>query len=73
MMRKDPRGDYTERIWRYQDNLSEYSRMMFADYTERIWRYQDNAHGRLDSEDRDYTERIWRYQDNYMVTHTLKL
>ena len=36
--------DYTERIWRYQDNLIQGGCLACSirDYTERIWRYQDN-------------------------------
>ena len=35
-------SDYTERIWRYQDNSRTFNNFGFTDYTERIWRYQDN-------------------------------
>ena len=39
----DPRSlDYTERIWRYQDNPLRNHPDNYDDYTERIWRYQDN-------------------------------
>ena len=34
--------DYTERIWRYQDNPKGAHVAGAGDYTERIWRYQDN-------------------------------
>ena len=35
--------DYTERIWRYQDNNKFKASELKSDYTERIWRYQDNT------------------------------
>ena len=56
--------DYTERIWRYQDNSAGYRDVYLNDYTERIWRYQDNCARRGIVVTIDYTERIWRYQDN---------
>ena len=36
-------SDYTERIWRYQDNWQGFVLEVDGDYTERIWRYQDNV------------------------------
>ena len=36
-------SDYTERIWRYQDNEVIDIPQDDGDYTERIWRYQDNC------------------------------
>ncbi len=57
-------GDYTERIWRYQDNRYVYCANRTRDYTERIWRYQDNRRTVAMVQRHDYTERIWRYQDN---------
>ena len=61
--REEP-SDYTERIWRYQDNSIAFSVEWKFDYTERIWRYQDNILYTLIHIVEDYTERIWRYQDN---------
>ena len=58
------RDDYTERIWRYQDNESSLQTTWIVDYTERIWRYQDNQTALPGDTTQDYTERIWRYQDN---------
>ena len=56
--------DYTERIWRYQDNMNSLAFATAWDYTERIWRYQDNDYFVTTDDVKDYTERIWRYQDN---------
>ena len=56
--------DYTERIWRYQDNRKVEPSTLRLDYTERIWRYQDNSALAARILRLDYTERIWRYQDN---------
>ena len=59
--------DYTERIWRYQDNSPNMRWTEGGDYTERIWRYQDNLTVPPGLTVGDYTERIWRYQDNALV------
>ena len=60
-------GDYTERIWRYQDNYTTLPARVATDYTERIWRYQDNTLDARLTNCLDYTERIWRYQDNCVI------
>ena len=63
--------DYTERIWRYQDNRTNILKGDIYDYTERIWRYQDNSSTDQNPLATDYTERIWRYQDNWIVIETI--
>ena len=42
MQKQQESIDYTERIWRYQDNAILKNLLAPRDYTERIWRYQDN-------------------------------
>ena len=64
-----PVVDYTERIWRYQDNNMVVPSSADCDYTERIWRYQDNTTADAVRTLKDYTERIWRYQDNRSTTN----
>ena len=62
-----PAIDYTERIWRYQDNWKTIQTLINREIIPRGFggiRTTDRSELSWKNVSKDYTERIWRYQDN---------